>query len=96
MDITEVKEMKGITDDSKDAQIATLIPKVEQSIRAYCNIPETEDLPPEYDMNIANIIYYEIYNKPGIQSESLSRHSVSYIPEYPKELTQGLRRRLRW
>lgn len=96
MDVTEVKDMLGITDDSKDAQIATLLPKVEQNIRGYCNIPTTEELPIEYDINIANMIDYEMRRKAGVQSESLSRHSVSYVQEYPKELTQGLRRRLRW
>lgn len=89
--LEQIKSITGIT--NKDEQITELIPIVESHIKGYCNITE---LPPEYDMNIVKMIEFQLNTKSGIKSESLSRHSVSYADNYPKDVLKGLRRRLRW
>lgn len=89
----EVKTALGIKSDNKDDQIDTWIPLVENFVKGYCNI---EEIPDEYEMNMIKMIEYNLVNKSGVSSESLSRHSVSYLNDYPVSVLKGLRRRLRW
>lgn len=77
----------------KEEQIEALIPLVYEHIKSYCNI---EEVPEEYDLNAIKMIEYQLNAKAGFQSESLSRHSVSFATDYPKDVLKGLRRRLRW
>lgn len=78
---------------NKDEQITALIPIVEEHIKGYCNIDE---VPVDYDINAIRMIEYQLNKKQGMQSESLSRHSVTFADDYPQDVLKGLRRRLRW
>lgn len=89
----EVKNALDIKNNSKDNQIDTWIPLVEKFIKGYCNI---EEIPEEYKGNMIKMIEYNLVNKAGVSSESLSRYSVSYLNDYPVSVLKGLRRRLRW
>lgn len=89
--LEEFKEATGTK--NKDEQINALIPIVESHIKGYCNI---EKIPEDYKINAIRMIEYQLSKRSGIQSESLSRHSVTYANDYPKDVLKGLRRRLRW
>lgn len=89
--LEEFKAATGIK--NKDEQITALIPIVENHIKGYCNI---EEIPEDYHINAIRMIEYQLNKTSGIQSESLSRHSVTYANDYPSDITRGLRRRLRW
>lgn len=91
--LEEFKAATGINTNTKDEQITALIPQVEEWIKGYCNIKE---VPADYNLNAIKMIEYNLNQKTGIASESLSRHSVSFVTEYPPSVTKGLRRRLRW
>lgn len=86
-----VQDVLGIT--NKEEQISALIPLVENFVKDYCNIDE---IPEAYDRNIIKMIEYDLNRKSGVQSETLSRHSVTYSNDYPPDLLKGLRRKLRW
>jgi len=89
----EVKTALNIKSDNKDGQIEAWIPIVEDFVKGYCNI---EEIPDEYKLNMIKMIEYNLVNKSGVTSESLSRYSVSYLNDYPVSVLKGLRRRLRW
>nr|BDD44474.1 hypothetical protein 3 [Bacilli bacterium] len=89
--LEQFRSATGIT--NKDEQVAALIPIIESHIKGYCNITE---IPPEYHINAIKMIEFHLKTNPGIKSESLSRHSVTYTDNYPSDVLKGLRRRLRW
>ena len=86
-----VQDALGIK--NKEEQIGALIPLVENFVKDYCNIDE---IPEAYNRNIIKMIEYDLNRKSGVQSETLSRHSVTYSNDYPPDLLKGLRRKLRW
>lgn len=105
--ITTVKEVqKALNISDKAEQIEALIPLVEDWIKGYTNedMPDKNGNYPEgYEQIAIRMIAYDLNNlaKQGIQSETLSRHSITFSSGamsggYPPELTRGLRRRLRW
>lgn|SRR5690625_753878 len=107
MAITTVEEFKKATGiEGKDEQVQELIPLVEDWIKGYTNqdMPDKDGKYPQGYKKIAiKMISYDLNNlaKQGIQSEKLSRHSISYAVgslsrDYPIDVTKGLRRRLRW
>lgn len=87
----EFEVATGIT--GKDEQVEILIPIVEQHLKAYCNIRE---IPIDYDLNVIAMIKHQLNANIGVKSETLSRHSITYMDDYPPEVLRGLRRRLRW
>lgn len=91
--LEQIKSALGIKTNSKDEQITSLIPLVEDFIKGYCNIQE---VPTEYHLNAIKMIEYNLNTKSGVQSESLSRHSISFTNDYPQDVLKGLRRKLRW
>jgi Phage gp6-like head-tail connector protein len=91
--LPEVKNALGIKTTNRDEQINALIPLVENFIKGYCNITE---IPTEYHINAIKMIEYNLNTKSGVQSESLSRHSVTFVDDYPPSVLRGLRRKLRW
>lgn len=93
LELEKIKSVLGIKTNNKDEQITALIPIVESHIKGYCYIDE---IPSDYDINAIKMIEYQLTVKSGIKSESLSRHSVTYADDYPKDVLMGLRRRLRW
>lgn len=89
--LEQFKSATGIS--GKDEQIITLLPVVEDHIKGYCNIDE---VPVDYHINAIRMLEYQLNKRSGLQSESLSRHSVTYASDYPQDTLKGLRRRLRW
>lgn len=107
MAITTVEKVqKALNIDDKSEQIEVLIPLVENWIKGYTNqdMPDSEgNYPDGYEQIAIRMIAYDLNNiaKQGIQSEKLSRHSITYatsssIRDYPSDVIKGLRRRLRW
>lgn len=104
--LEKVKETLGLKGNQKDSQIKSLIPQVEEWIEGYTNqdMPDKDGKYPRgYEKIAIKMIAYDLNNLPkqGIQSETLSRHSVTYASgassrDYPTDVTKGLRRRLRW
>ena len=91
--VDKVKVLINANPIPSDERIQALIELSEQWIKGYCNIKE---IPDEYDRNIIKMVEFDLNRKSGLQSESLSRHSVSYSTDYPPDILKGLRRRLRW
>jgi|SRR5690625_1699691 len=105
MAITTVEKVNATLGTSgKDERIQALIPQVEEWIKGYTNqeMPDSNGkYPVGYEKIAIKMIAYDLNSlaKQGIQSETLSRHSVTYntsIRDYPPDVTKGLRRRLRW
>lgn len=104
--LEKVKQTLNLKGKQKDEQITSLIPLVEEWIAGYTN----QDMPDEdgkyprgYEKIAIKMIAYDLNNleKQGIQSETLSRHSITYASgassrDYPVDVTKGLRRQLRW
>lgn len=103
---TVEKVQKALNIDDKAEQIEVLIPLVENWIKGYTNqdMPDKNgEYPDGYEQIAIRMIAYDLNNlaKQGIQSETLSRHSITYATggstrDYPSEVIKGLRRRLRW
>lgn len=102
MAITTLETVKEVIQtNATDARIVALIDLVEDYIKGYCNNDYTNSLgvttyPLGYELIAIKMIEYNLINKPGVASESLSRHSISFTEDYPPMLTKGLKRRLSW
>lgn len=83
--LEQVKKVLGYIDDSKDEAITALIPLVYESLENYVGWT---------NITVIKMIQYNIEHRPGVASESLSRHSISYLHSYPPELTKGIGRKL--
>ncbi|MEO7904636.1 MAG: phage head-tail connector protein [Candidatus Saccharimonadales bacterium] len=102
--LEEVKATLNLRGNDKDEQISALIVQVEDWIKGYTNqvIPNSGGFYPHgYEKIAIEMIGYDLntINKQGVQSESLSRHSITYAAaesNYPVAITKGLRRRLKW
>lgn len=94
--LEEAKVLLGINDTSKDDWLNLTIPIVEDEIREYCNNDFLEDFPVSYKGVLIDMVKYRMDGKQGKTSESLSRHSVTYDNNYPKELMKKLKRRVKW
>ncbi|MGJ9384258.1 hypothetical protein [Salipaludibacillus sp. CF4.18] len=70
---------------NKTEQIEALIPLIEGQLENYVGWT---------DFTVIQMIGYHLNNKIGYQSESLSRHSVSFLDDYPPSITKGIRRKL--
>lgn len=91
--LERVKTVLSLNGNQKDQAINELIPLVEEWLKGYCNVAE---LPIDYELNVIKMIEYNLNTKAGYQSESLSRHSVSFVTDYPPSVLKGLRRKLIW
>ncbi|OEH86249.1 hypothetical protein BHU72_11995 [Desulfuribacillus stibiiarsenatis] len=112
MPITTLNKVKTILtlDDSKDALIEELIPLVEDDYEQIRNKPFEEDsegntvYPLGAELTAIDMIGYKLasdYRSHGIQSESLSRHSVTYdttnmLGGYPRSITGRIKRYVRF
>ena len=94
--LEEAKTLLSITDTSKDDWLNLTIPIVEDEIREYCNNDFLDNFPVAYKGVLVDMLKYRIDGKQGKTSESLSRHSVSFDTDYPKDLMKKLKRRLKW
>jgi hypothetical protein len=96
--ITTLNKVKSVLPQSgaSDEAIVELIQLVEDWIKGYCQDDYAEGFPPGYELIAIKMIEFNLNQKAGYASESLSRHSVSFVEDYPKSITKGLRRRLSW
>lgn len=94
--LERVKNALRITGNQKDNQLFELILLVEDWIKGYCNDSFEEGYPPGCELTAIKMVEYNLNQRAGIASESLSRHSVTFATEYPSNITKGLRRRLKW
>lgn len=93
--LDKVKNVLQLSGNQKDDAIIELIPLVEDWIKGYCNDDFTET-PQGYELIAIKMIEYNLNQKSGIESESLSRHSVTFSTDYPSSITKGLRRKVVW
>lgn len=105
--IISVEELKKfITTDKEDQVLEAMLQALEASIQRYTNNDFKRCLidgeyPPDVKMGVVNLMNWELKNraKVGVQSESISRHSVTYfnmdgensLMGYPKSLLGFLR-----
>ena len=68
--LEQVKKVLGYKDNSKDEAIEALIPLVYQILENYVGWTE---------LTVIKMIQYNIEHRPGISSESLSRHSINFF-----------------
>jgi Phage gp6-like head-tail connector protein len=94
--LEEAKTLLGINDTSKDDWLNLTIPIVEDEIREYCNDDFLENFPVAYKGVLVDMVEYRMGSSKGKASESLSRHSVTYDNNYPKDLMKKLKRRVKW
>jgi hypothetical protein len=96
--ITTLKQVRNVLPNvsQKDETIIEMIQLVEDWIKGYCQDDYAEGYPPGYELIAIKMIEFNLNQKAGYASESLSRHSVSFLEDYPKSITKGLRRRLSW
>lgn len=94
--LNKVKSVLQINGTNKDAAIAELIPLVEEWISGYCNQTFADSYPAGYELIAIKMIEFNLNQKSGKTSESLSRHSITFETDYPSNITKGLRRRLKW
>jgi len=83
--LEQVKKVLGYKDNSKDEAIEALIPLVYQILENYVGWTE---------LTVIKMIQYNIEHRPGISSESLSRHSINFFNDYPPTITRGVGRKL--
>lgn len=104
--LSEVKTLLSIKYDAKDDLINLLIPSVDDDIKAYTGQSFVDDVPAGLKIYAARMIGYNLNNmdKSGIQSESISRYSVTFsinsnvTSGYPADIISGLNkyRKLKW
>ncbi len=93
--LEKVKSVLQLSGNQKDNAIVELIPLVEDWIKGYCN-DDFVEIPPGYELIAIKMIEFNLNQKSGVESESLSRHSVTFSTEYPSSITKGLRRKVSW
>lgn len=104
----EVKTLLQIGDSSKDGLIDVLIPIVKDDLLEHLNNDfggDTPDFPEGMKIHVAAMIGFKLHKpKDGIQSESVSRYSVTYksdsemIDGYPASIMKGFRKwkKVKW
>lgn len=101
--IISIEELKKyITTTLDDSVLESMLQALEASIKRYTNndfrrcLTDEGEYPPDVKMGVVNMLQWDIENrgKVGIQSETISRHSVTYfnmdgdnsVMGYPKSL----------
>lgn len=91
---------KQITTSLDDSVLEAKLQALEASIHRYTNndfkrcLTDEGEYPPDVKMGVVNMLKWDIGKKVGIQSETISRHSVTYfnmdgdnsVMGYPKSL----------
>jgi Phage gp6-like head-tail connector protein len=96
MTIEEVKSLLRITTNDKDDFLSAVLPLAVEYVKEECNnsfLDENgvEVLPGGIKMAIAKLCEHYM-RESGVQSESLSRHSVTYsVDGIPKDIMKLLR-----
>lgn len=99
MEITEVKNILGITTTKHDTYLATVVPLFTEAAQDYCNNPFTDEsgaeaLPGGVKIAIAKWCQLNM-NQSGLKSRSMGEVSYSYdltIPDTIKGLLRPHRR----
>ena len=100
--ILTVAELRQYIDtEETDAVLEMKLQALESAIRKYTNNQFKDGFPPDVKMGAINMLKWDIESrdKVGIQSETISRHSVTYFNMdgdnsslgYPKSLTGFLK-----
>lgn len=99
--IISVEELKKyITTTEDDAVLEVKLQALEASIKGYTNndfkrcLTSEGEYPADVKMGVVNMLKWDAEKKVGIQSETISRHSVTYfnmdgdnsVMGYPKSL----------
>lgn len=86
--IMTVEEVRKLVDtDETDEVLTAKLEALELMVKGYTNNPftriieETGDYPADIKMGVVNLLKWELKNraKVGVQSESISRHTVQYF-----------------
>ena len=77
MELTRLKELLGIKDDSKDKILEFVIADVEETIKNYCHV----DTVPDGLVNTGYRMAMDLYRNENIGSETGAAGSVSAISE---------------
>lgn len=83
----QVKAILQIKDSQKDALLNEMITLVGEYLENYVGWT---------DLTVIKMIEFHLNQKAGLDSEGLSRHSVSFSTDYPTSITKGLRRKITW
>lgn len=98
--IISVEELREhITTDKTDKVLEDMIQALELSIQGYTNnnfnrVKIEGEYPKDIKLGVINLLKWDLEKKVGIQSETISRHSVTYfnmdgenaVMGYPKSL----------
>lgn len=97
----KAKTFLSITDTTKDSALDLLIVLVEDWMKGYTNDSFTNadgepSYPAGYEFIALKMIAYNLEQPGNKQSESLGNYSVSFVQDYPKDITRGLKRKVKW
>ena len=98
MPLTSINEMKiilQVSGSSRDEQIKTLLPVVENFIQEYthCSFATGSNFPDGLKLAAAHMIEYISYaqKKGNVSSETIGAYSVTYGSGYPQEIIDMLK-----
>lgn len=87
--IETIKELLGITDNSKDTILNHYLSKSQNAIKTYCNI---DIIPEQYNPSIVDlaIFYYKNRNSEGITQQSQGSRSQTLEKGIPESIKASL------
>jgi len=101
MTADEVKAILGITDAAHDAQIAALLPVVEDWVQSYCNDDGMkvygageDEFAPAVKGAIAGLVQFKMNNPEGKTSKRLGDEGSGYAVGFPHALVDMLPRKV--
>jgi len=106
MPITTLDKVKPFldiseSDTTKDEKLSLLIELVEDWMKGYTNdsFTDADDnpvYPAGYELIALKMIAYNLDQNGNKASESLGNYSASFLTDYPKDITRGLKRKVKW
>jgi Phage gp6-like head-tail connector protein len=94
MDLSQVKNLLGISSDKHDSFITEMLPIVTEFAKDHCNnsflIGGAEELPGGVKLFIARAIQFNM-NPAGVIGRSMGGASYSYDTDYPPSIMRLLR-----
>lgn len=89
--LENIKILLGITTDEKDALLNILISQVEDEVREYTNRDDICELQTTIEKMV--VFNYNRLGTEGLNSESYSGNSYSYMSDYPESILRSLKRK---